>query len=143
VLSYSRETYFHSIHTRGMAHSSTPSERPEARGDSARICIGHVSSFCAASKVATAAFVRIWRLVHPCEFGADLLDRGLCARHRLSLCHLSNYASQCAHSTVGECLAETAWRHILCSQETRLAFGVSLLSGLMFPSRDSFFYGLD
>jgi hypothetical protein len=38
-----------------------------------------VSSFLAASKIAAAAFVRIWRFIHPCEFGADLSG----ARHFL------------------------------------------------------------
>jgi hypothetical protein len=79
-----------------------------------------MSSLFTASNVAASALVRIWRLIQPREFDADFFDRGIGSRHRLSLCHLSNHASQCAHSTVGECLAKTAWRHILCSQETRI-----------------------
>jgi hypothetical protein len=39
-----------------------PSERPELGGDSSQTRTGLVSSFLAASKIAAAAFVRIWRL---------------------------------------------------------------------------------
>ena len=61
-----------------------PSERPELRSDRSGASAWLVSSFLAASNVAAAAFVRIWRFIHPCKFGADLVDGGISARHRLS-----------------------------------------------------------
>ena len=33
-----------------------------------------MSGLITASKIATATFVWIWRLVNPCEFGVDLFD---------------------------------------------------------------------
>jgi len=53
-------------HPHGRTHSSTPTN-----------CSGLVSSFFTASKIATAAFVWIWRFIHPCEFGADFIDAGI------------------------------------------------------------------
>ena len=50
-----------------------PSERPELRGHSTVTCSWLVSSLLTASNVATAALVGIWRLIHPREFGADLI----------------------------------------------------------------------
>ena len=54
-----------------------PPECPELRGDSTGAGSRPVSSFFAASKITTAAFIRIWRLIHPCEFGADLVNWGM------------------------------------------------------------------
>ncbi len=51
-----------------------PSKRPELRCDSTGTRTGLVSSFLTASKMATTALVRIWRLGNPSEFGADLVD---------------------------------------------------------------------
>jgi hypothetical protein len=68
-----------------MAHSSTPSERPEARGDSARTCSGLVSSLLAAPQIAAAALVRIWRFIHPRGFGEDLFDIRMAERTGLVL----------------------------------------------------------
>ena len=42
-----------------------PSEGPELRCDHARIRAGLVSRFFAASDVAAAALIRIWRFIHP------------------------------------------------------------------------------
>jgi hypothetical protein len=32
----------------------------------------------------SAAFVRIWRFIHPIEFGANLVDGRMCAWHELT-----------------------------------------------------------
>src|SRR5262249_30824220 len=69
-------------------------------GQYERACAWLVSSFLAASKVATAALVWIWRFCDPCEFGADLVDRGIGARHFSSLPHR---ASTCASDKVSSC----------------------------------------
>jgi ATP-dependent DNA ligase len=42
---------------------------------------GLVSSFVAASNIAATAFVRVWRLAYPNEFGANFFNRGIGARH--------------------------------------------------------------
>jgi hypothetical protein len=58
-----------------------PPERPELRGDSASTSAGLVCSLLTAPEIATAAFVRIWRFIHPREFGSDVVNvTG--ARHR-------------------------------------------------------------
>jgi hypothetical protein len=59
-----------------------PAERPEFRCDSTGTCSWPVTRFVAAPEVETAAFVRIWRIRYPSEFGTDLVDRGIGARHR-------------------------------------------------------------
>jgi hypothetical protein len=46
----------------------------------------------------------------------------------------TNHASQCGHSTVGESLAKTVWRHFLCSQEPRIPREPSLLRLLRVPT---------
>ena len=51
-----------------------PAKRPEFRGDSAHTCARLVSSFLAASDIAAATLLRIWRLIHPCEFCANGID---------------------------------------------------------------------
>jgi len=48
-----------------------PPKRPELCGDRARTCSGVVSGFFAASNVAAAAFVRIWRFSDPSEAQAS------------------------------------------------------------------------
>src|SRR5262245_39567435 len=58
-----------------------PSEGPELRCDSAGARAWLVSSFFTTSKVATVAFVWIWRFCDPREFGANLIDGRISARH--------------------------------------------------------------
>jgi hypothetical protein len=58
-----------------------PPKRPELRCDSTGAVSRSVSSFLTASKIATAAFVRIWRLSAPGELGADLVDQRTGTRH--------------------------------------------------------------
>ena len=48
-----------------------------------------MSGLLAASNVAAAAFIQIWRFVHPYEFCANLINRGIATRHRIPhLCGL-------------------------------------------------------
>src|SRR5262245_51361056 len=51
------------------------------RAQNSHLTYRPVSSFLAAPEIATAAFVWIWRFVHPSESGADLVDLGVGARH--------------------------------------------------------------
>jgi len=60
-----------------------PSERPELRSDRSGASAWLVSSFLAASKIATAPFVGIWCFRYLREFGADLVDGGKDTGHRL------------------------------------------------------------
>ena len=60
-----------------------PSKRPELRSDRSGASAWLVSSFLAASKIATAAFVGIWCFRYLREFGADLVDGGKDTGHRL------------------------------------------------------------
>jgi len=40
-----------------------------------------MSSFLTAPEIAAPAFRWIWGFVYPCEFGADLVERRVCAWH--------------------------------------------------------------
>jgi hypothetical protein len=81
ALSCTRVTYFRTIFTAGRT-KVVPSKRPELRCDRTAASSWPVSSFRAASQIATAAFVWIGRLSDPSEFGADLVNvTG--ARHEL------------------------------------------------------------
>ena len=51
-----------------------PTERLELRCDHGRTRTGFVSRLLTASSIAATTFVRIWRLIHPGEFGADLVE---------------------------------------------------------------------
>ena len=51
-----------------------PPEGPELRGNSSGASAWLVSSLFTASNVAAPAFVRIWRLSNPGEFGTDPFD---------------------------------------------------------------------
>src|SRR5262245_12634837 len=52
-----------------------------AAGTRRRHMRGFVACFLAASHVAASALIWIWRFVHPSEFGPNLVDRGIGARH--------------------------------------------------------------
>jgi hypothetical protein len=62
-----------------------PPECPEFSCNSTRTRSWPVSSFLTAPEIATAAFIRIWRLVDPCEFGADFVDGRVRTRHELTV----------------------------------------------------------